>query len=69
MIGWYTGTNSPGTVTSSGSSIAIEFRSDCATTAPGWDVSWTCTLAGNTPTNLQVSAPSCSNNNYSVTLS
>lgn len=33
-------TMSPGTVTSSGNSICVEFRSDCATTAGGWRAHW-----------------------------
>jgi len=36
LIGVYTGTSSPGTVTAESGSILIEFRSDCATTNPGW---------------------------------
>lgn len=36
LIGYYTGTSNPGTITSSGGSLTFEFRSDCATTAPGW---------------------------------
>ncbi|MFH1321828.1 MAG: PKD domain-containing protein, partial [Bacteroidota bacterium] len=69
LIGWYTGTTGPGTITSTGGSIAIEFRSDCATIASGWDASWTCTLGGGAPANLQVNAPACSNTDYSMTLS
>ena len=34
-------TISPGTITSSGGSLTIEFRSDCATTGAGWVASWT----------------------------
>lgn len=41
LIGKYTGSNSPGSVTSSGGSLLIEFRSDCATTSPGWAVNYT----------------------------
>ncbi len=41
LIGHYTGTDSPGTVTSSGDALTFEFRSDCGTTAPGWVASWT----------------------------
>ena len=33
-------TTSPGTVTSSGNSLLVEFRSDCATTAAGWVATW-----------------------------
>lgn len=41
LIGTYTGTNSPGTITSSSGSLLVEFRSDCATTAAGWVANWT----------------------------
>lgn len=41
LIGKYTGTTSPGTITSTSGSILLEFRSDCATTASGWIVNWT----------------------------
>lgn len=43
LIGIYTGTTNPTTISSTGGSILLEFRSDCATTAPGWEVSWTST--------------------------
>lgn len=39
-IGRYN-TVSPGTVTSSGGALTIEFRADCGTTAAGWVASWT----------------------------
>ena len=41
LIGVYTGSNSPGTVTSSGGSLTLEFRSDCSTVSSGWAASWT----------------------------
>ncbi|MFZ5553289.1 MAG: N-acetylmuramoyl-L-alanine amidase [Bacteroidota bacterium] len=41
VIGVYTGTSSPGTVTSTGGALLIEFRSDCNTTASGWAAAWT----------------------------
>jgi len=34
-------TTSPGSVTSSGNTLCVEFRSDCATTATGWRAHWT----------------------------
>lgn len=36
LIGSYTGTNSPGIVTSSGPTLLVEFRSDCGTVDSGW---------------------------------
>jgi len=41
LIGIFTGNTNPTTISSSGGSILLDFRSDCATTAPGWDLSWT----------------------------
>ncbi len=52
LIGVYTGTNSPGTITSSGGSLMVELRTDCSTNSTGWTASWTC--ASNT---ADVTAP------------
>ena len=41
LIGKYTGTISPGTITSTGGDLLLEFRSDCATSAPGWEIVYT----------------------------
>ncbi|MBL7888451.1 MAG: N-acetylmuramoyl-L-alanine amidase [Bacteroidia bacterium] len=49
LIGQYTGTNSPGVVTSSGGSLLLEFRSDCATTAPGWVANYTSNISTPAP--------------------
>ncbi|HEY0031599.1 MAG TPA: N-acetylmuramoyl-L-alanine amidase, partial [Bacteroidia bacterium] len=43
LIGQYTGTTSPGAVTSSGGSLLLEFRSDCSTISSGWAANWTST--------------------------
>lgn len=40
LIGYYTGTSGPGTITSSGGALTFEFRSDCSTTASGWAANW-----------------------------
>lgn len=37
-------TTSPGTVTSTGNALLLEFRSDCATTAAGWLATWQAAL-------------------------
>lgn len=55
LIGVYTGTNSPGTISSTGGSLLLEFRSDCATTASGWVASWTSTVS--VPPTVDVTAP------------
>lgn len=57
LIGTYTGTNSPGMVTSSGNSITIRSTSDIATTNPGWYAVWNCTSSP--PANLSVTQNSC----------
>ena len=44
LIGSYTGTNSPGQVTSTGGSLLIEFRSDCGTISSGWEATYTSTI-------------------------
>lgn len=49
LIGKYTGTNSPGTVNSTGQTLLLEFRSDCATIAPGWEATYTSVPSDVTP--------------------
>jgi len=41
LIGRFTSTSSPGTITSSTGSLLLDFRSDCATTDSGWVASYT----------------------------
>lgn len=40
LLGVFTGTDVPATLSSTGGSILIEFRSDCATTGSGWKINW-----------------------------
>lgn len=56
LIGVYTGTNSPGTVTSNDGHLLFEFRSDCATAEPGWEASWTSQGADNTAPTVNINA-------------
>lgn len=49
LIGAYTGTNSPGTVTSTGSAIAIRVHTNGNTTAAGFTAVWTCTVDATPP--------------------
>lgn len=55
LIGAYTGTNSPGTVTSTGSALSIKVHTDGNTLTPGFTAIWTCTI-DNTPP-LAVTVP------------
>ena len=56
-------TVSPGTVTSSGNALCVEFRSDCATTAGGWRAHWT----ANTHT-IVPEIPDFENDEYEITI-
>lgn len=57
LIGKYTSTVSPGNINSTGSSLLIEFRSDCATTAAGWVATYTTNGVGTPTTTADVTAP------------
>lgn len=57
LIGVYTGTNSPGIINSSGGALLIEFRSDCATAAPGWEASFTTVGQDATAPTTSISSP------------
>ena len=51
LIGTYTGTTSPGTITSSGNALTFRFTSDINTVAQGWNATWNC-VQNNLPANL-----------------
>jgi N-acetyl-anhydromuramyl-L-alanine amidase AmpD len=61
LIGYYTGTNSPGTIVSTGGSLTLEFRSDCSTTGTGWNADWTSNSNVIVPANLSVTSSACPN--------
>jgi spore germination protein YaaH len=56
LIGAYSGTNSPGTVTSTQGNITIKFKSDGNTVSAGYTAVWTC-LSDNVAPLTSVSAP------------
>lgn len=67
LIGQYSGTASPGTITSSGGALLLEFRSDCATQNPGWEATWTSTGVDVTPpTTSVVSDPTWKTQNFTA---
>ncbi len=56
LIGAYSGTNSPGTITATGGTLTITFKSDVGTVAAGWQAIWNCSMDNVAPT-TQISAP------------
>jgi len=50
LIGSYTGSASPGTVTGSSGTLTFRYKSDGATVAPGWLATWSCVLDNQPPT-------------------
>lgn len=46
LLATLTGSVLPTAITSSGGSILLEFRSDCNTTAEGWEITWTSDIGG-----------------------
>ena len=59
LIGYYTGSTNPGTLVANSGNMTVEFRSDCATTAAGWNASWVSNATTVTPTNLAVTGLGC----------
>jgi PKD repeat protein len=46
LLGTFTGTTNPGTISSTGGALLIEFRSDCATSQAGYEITWSSTNSG-----------------------
>ncbi len=57
LIGVYSGSNSPGTVNSTGPTLSLRFKSDASTTSSGWVAVWSCVMDAVAPTTT-VTAPS-----------
>lgn len=57
LIGKYTNNVSPGNINSTGSSLLIEFRSDCATNQAGWAATYTSNAVPTSTTSSDVIAP------------
>lgn len=56
LIGGYSGTTSPGTVTSTGNALTLRFHSDTLTNLVGWNAIWTCSIDDISPTTA-INAP------------
>lgn len=62
VIGVYTSTTSPGTVTATSGAMLIEFRSDCSTVGTGWAANWTSSTGTTNPTGLGIVQAACPSN-------
>ena len=66
LIGQYSGTTSPGTITSSGNSLTFRFKSDGATVNAGFTAIWNCTIDNVIPT-TQISANNWQTSDFNAT--
>ncbi len=57
LIGKYTNNVSPGNINSTGSSLLIEFRSDCASNLAGWAATYTSNAVPTSTTVADITAP------------
>ncbi|MCF8276387.1 MAG: N-acetylmuramoyl-L-alanine amidase [Flavobacteriales bacterium] len=64
LIGYYTGTNNPGTVTSNSGHLLFEFRSDCSSAATGWEANWTSQGLDITPPTVEINAGPWETDNF-----
>ena len=68
LVGVYTGSTSPGTVTSSGTCLTFNFTSDGSVTPAGWSANISCTPAGPPVPTITASGPTTFCSGGSVTL-
>jgi spore germination protein YaaH len=64
LIGAYTGANSPGTITSTGSALAIRVHTDGNTTTAGFTAIWSCAIDNTPPTTLVNGPPGWVTQNF-----
>lgn len=64
LIGYYTGTNNPGTVTSTNGHLLFEFRSDCNTAETGWEATWNSIGTDNTPPTVDANTDNWETQNF-----
>ncbi len=66
-VGIYTGTTIPSTITINSGHALIEFRSDCSTVKPGFDISWTSTAPDTIkPTTFISAAPNPTSTDFTA---
>lgn len=66
LIGQYTGTNSPGTITATGNALTLRFKSDGATVSSGYTAIWNCVIDNVSPT-TQISANNWQTSDFNAT--
>jgi len=63
----FTGTNSPGTFTSTGGALTFRFTSDGATVAPGWNATYSCTIDNTIPVTNVTTTNTWKTNDFNIT--
>lgn len=64
LVGYYTGTNNPGTITSNNGHLLFEFRSDCNTAETGWEAIWNSNGEDNIAPTVEVTANNWETENF-----
>ncbi len=67
LIGYYTGTTIPATITSTGGALLLELRSDCATNNPGFQFNYSSTAPDAIPPTTQISPVGTVNTDFTAT--
>ena len=65
--GGYTGSNSPGTFTSTGGTVTFKFDSDTWTLSTGWAATWTCSASGCAPSASIADPPDWASDDFTAT--
>lgn len=66
LLGRYSGTTNPGTITATGGDMTLRYHSDNATTRTGWQAIWNCAI-DNIPPVTSVSAANWETQDFSAT--
>ncbi len=67
LIGTYTSTGTPGTVTSTSPSITVKFKSDASGTGTGFFAKWNCIIDNTPPTTQIAASPAWATGNFTST--
>ncbi|MGL4597907.1 MAG: T9SS type A sorting domain-containing protein, partial [Bacteroidia bacterium] len=67
LLGVYSGSNSPGTVNSTGPTLSLRFKSNASLTYSGWAAVWSCVIDAVAPTTTVVAPSGWQTTNFNAT--